>query len=193
MTRSCLMLVSALIFSGAAVGCQGDAPQVAESPVEQTPPFPGAQGGAVDQASAAERPPADEHAPAVEESAGAPTEAHPPLSDVSDAEATAALRAQDELPARRKVEGVAHNAKLGAVLVAGDGVHHWVDLAAWPDEVLGQAISLEGVPVMRSDLPLVAPGPGGEQSAGVPQPQGQSRAEGARRQVITEAVWTLVK
>ena len=90
---------------------------------------------------------------------------------------------------RGSYEGIAQNARMGAVLIGEDGARHWVDLDAWPDSVVGKKVQLDAVPVIRYDLPVATVGPNGEQSAGVPIEPGQTAEDAARREVLTDPIW----
>lgn len=61
--------------------------------------------------------------------------------------------------------GVAHNAKLGPVVVAGGHTVHCTGRAAWPSELDGKPVVVAGTLTSRSSPPLPV-GPHGERSAG---------------------------
>ena len=169
MTRTYLLSLLPLVVLPALVACQGVGGAASEPTPAVAPPLP----------SAAEAPTTDAKTSGV------------PSRDVASQPKTAA--AQDQANSvRTRFEGTAQNAKLGAVLLAADGVRHWVELDAWPDKVLGKKIVLEATPVIRYDLPVV-PSTGDGQSAGVPVESGQTADEAARREVLTAPTWKLAE
>jgi len=92
--------------------------------------------------------------------------------------------------ASRSLEGTARNAKLGAVLVTADG-NVWVDLEAWPDELIGKKLRVEGRMITKTDVPVVA-ADADEPAAGVPVEAGQAAAA-ASREVLSEATWSVLE
>jgi len=92
----------------------------------------------------------------------------------------------------RSIEGTAQNAKAGAVLVTAEG-NVWVDLEAWPDDLIGRKLRVEGRMISRSDLPVVIVTPGAPIAAGVPIEEGQDPVRAGTRQVLSEATWTLLE
>jgi len=93
---------------------------------------------------------------------------------------------------KRSIEGTAQNAKMGAVLVTDEG-NVWVDLDAWPDDLIGKKLRVEGRMISKSDVPVVVMTPGEPVAAGVPLEAGQDPAQAAARQVLSHATWTLVE
>ena len=51
-----------------------------------------------------------------------------------------------------RIEGVARDAKLSGVVVAGDLVVHCLDVPSWPAEVSGKRVTVEGVLEQTDDF-----------------------------------------
>jgi len=118
----------------------------------------------------------------------------PPAPEPEAAAAVAPVEPDAHKPEAEMTEltGTAMNAKMGAVLVnkAGD---HWIDLDAWPDEVLNKTVKVTGTWVTRGDVPVVAEYvPGQPVSAGVPVPAGADIEAASKRQVLANVQWELV-
>lgn len=64
-----------------------------------------------------------------------------------------------------RVEGVARNAKLAAVVVAGDRVIYCLERESWPEDIDGKRVAVRGV-VESTDEFQARRGPNGEISQG---------------------------
>jgi hypothetical protein len=95
------------------------------------------------------------------------------------------------LPERHSYEGVARNAKSGAVLVTQDG-EIWVDLHEWPDELYGQKLRVTGRYEARSDLPVFIAIEGEPAVAGIPVPEGTDLGAAATRKVLIDLKWEVI-
>jgi hypothetical protein len=70
------------------------------------------------------------------------------------------------------VEGVAEDAKLGAVLTMGADII-WIDgLEAWPKELRERRVSVTGRVIQRADLPVFVHREGAPEEQGMPVPPG---------------------
>jgi hypothetical protein len=67
------------------------------------------------------------------------------------------------------VVGIARNAKLGAVVLAGEHALYWVGRTAWPPELEGRPVVVAGTLATRAS-PAPPIGPAGERSAGAEGP-----------------------
>jgi hypothetical protein len=90
------------------------------------------------------------------------------------------------------VEGVAHRAKMGAMIKTDDGDTHWVDLGDWPPDVLGKRVRVTGEITIRSDLPVFVAKKGEPMRAGMPVPEGTDLKQASRRQVLKNIKWEIV-
>jgi len=97
---------------------------------------------------------------------------------------------------RITVQGEAHNAKMGAMLV-GEESTIWVDLPdeAWPDGFYkgndeGELVVVTGTVAQRADLPVFIAEPGEPiMMAGIPMPPGTDLEEARKRYVLVDVVW----
>lgn len=84
-----------------------------------------------------------------------------------------------------KVEGYAHNAKLGAMIS-----DLWVDgLDRWSDDLANRKVRVTGVLIRRDDLPVFHPDPNEPVKAGIPVPGGVDLEKACRRYLIGHARW----
>jgi hypothetical protein len=98
------------------------------------------------------------------------------------------------------VEGVALDAKLGAVVRGGEGQGEIAidQLAAWPPGYYlglqnGRRVRVTGRVIERADLPVFEePAPGAPQSTGIPVPKGADLARASRHFLLADAKWTLL-
>ncbi len=178
--RSSLAFLSVLVLVSLLSGCPSDPQSSAQVDEAEQPPFP--VGPAAAQESAQAEPPAS-GAPVP-----APAEKEPAAEEVNN---TLEQMLQSAEKPRSSYEGVAQNAKMGAVLVSEDGIRHWVELDAWPDAAVGKKVQVVAARETRYDLPVAKVGPNGEQSAGVVVEPGQTAEDAARREVLTELVWKI--
>ena len=65
---------------------------------------------------------------------------------------------------KRSIEGTAQNAKMGAVLVTEAG-NVWVDLKAWPDDLIGKRLRVQGRMISKVDVPVIAGSYGADPAA----------------------------
>ncbi len=92
---------------------------------------------------------------------------------------------------RVTVTGVAREAKVGPVVVTEDGTV-WIDLECWPDQLVGKRVRVEGVYVVRSDLPVFVRKEGEPEKSGIPVSSPEEVAEARKRTVLTDARWELL-
>jgi hypothetical protein len=94
------------------------------------------------------------------------------------------------------VEGIAQNAKLGALLVS-DGADIWIDgLSWWPDSVLqaakaGKRVRVTGTAIERYDLPVFIPQEENSVKGGILVSPGSDLRDASRRFLLKNATWTL--
>jgi len=139
----------------------------------------------------------EEPAAAAEPAAAEPAAAEPAVAEAAAEPAAepAATEAATEPAAddgKQSLEGTAQNAKMGAVLVTAEG-NVWVDLDAWPDDLVGTKLKVVGRMITKSDVPVVDAVAGEPAAAGVPVEDGQDKAEAATREVLSDVSWTAVK
>ena len=91
------------------------------------------------------------------------------------------------------VEGVARQAKVGPLIELDDGSTMWVDLDAWPDEVLGARVIVSGVMSTRHDLPVFVHKKGEPIRSGMPVPEGADLKKASQRQVLSKIQFKLVE
>ncbi len=92
---------------------------------------------------------------------------------------------------RVTVVGVAQEAKVGPVVVTENGTV-WIDLECWPDGFIGKRVRVEGVYVVRSDLPVFVRKEGEPEKSGIPVSSQEEVAEARKRTVLTDAKWELL-
>lgn len=86
---------------------------------------------------------------------------------------------------RLTVEGIARDAKLGA-LIEDDGRTLWIDgLASWPPALAGRRVRATGTLIERADLPVFVPKPDEPARSGIPAPPGAD-LETLRRRFLLE-------
>ena len=178
--RSSLASLSVLVLVSLLAGCQGDQQSSAQVDEAEQPPFP-VTPAAVQESAQAEPAASGTSVPA-------PAEKEPAAEEVNN---TLEQVLQSAEKPRSTYEGVAQNAKMGAVLVSEDGVRHWVELDAWPDAAVGKKVQVDAAREVRYDLPVATVGPNGEQSAGAVVEPGQTAEDAARREVLIELVWKI--
>ena len=120
--------------------------------------------------------------------AAVPVETAPEVATPAETPADVAAPADE----KRTIEGTAQNAKMGAVLVTEQG-NVWVDLDAWPDDLIGKKLRAEGRMITRADVPVVTVVPGDPAVAGVPLEAGQDPAQAGSRSVLSEVTWTVLE
>jgi hypothetical protein len=92
------------------------------------------------------------------------------------------------------LDGVAENAKLGALLLIGGSRTLWIDkLDAWPPDVHGKRVSVTGKLIERADLPVFVHQDGEPEMAGIPVPPGTDVEKASRRLLLTEARWKVIE
>ena len=92
------------------------------------------------------------------------------------------------------VEGIAYNAKMGALLETDDKEIIWIDsIDSWPDDYFGKRIKVTGVVIERYDLPVYIQKEGNPVSSGIPVPEGTDLHEASRRYLLKDAKWELVR
>ena len=97
---------------------------------------------------------------------------------------------EDRLGQEVTLEGVAVDAKLGALLeLPGDSI--WLDRKAWPAGTYGHRVRVTGVVIRRDDLPVFIPEPGeGEETrAGIPVPPGTDLRKARVRYLLANPTW----
>jgi hypothetical protein len=88
------------------------------------------------------------------------------------------------------IEGVAQDAKLGALVLTGGSRTLWIDgLDAWPEGMRGKRVRVTGKMIQRSDLPVFVEREGEPIMAGIPVPPGSDLEKSRRRFLLTEATW----
>lgn len=91
------------------------------------------------------------------------------------------------------VEGIAEDAKLGALLLIGSHMV-WIDgLHSWPKDARGKLVRVTGKVIERSDLPVFVERPGEPIMQGMPVPAGTDVEKASRRLLLTDAKWKLVE
>ncbi len=87
------------------------------------------------------------------------------------------------------VQGIAKNAKLGAVLETSDGLL-WLDgVLAWPEQVLGQQVSVSGMLNERHDLPVYVQEEGAPARSGIPLEEGTDLHQASQRFLLQDPSW----
>ncbi len=89
-------------------------------------------------------------------------------------------------------EGVARNAKSGALLITDDA-EIWVDLPEWPDAAYGKRVKVTGHFGAREDLPVFVPEEGQPAVAGIPVPAGTDLKAAATRRVLMDIKWEVLE
>ena len=93
---------------------------------------------------------------------------------------------------RVSIVGVARDAKLGAVVVTGNGMV-WIDgLDTWPERFVGRRVRVGGVLAVRADLPVFVRKEGEPEKSGIPVSSQEEVAEARKRTVLTDARWELL-
>lgn len=98
---------------------------------------------------------------------------------------------EDRLGQEVTLEGVAYDAKLGALLeLPGDSI--WLDREAWPAGYHGKRVRVTGVVIRRDDLPvfIAEPGKDEEARAGIPVPPGTDLSRARIRYLLAKPAWT---
>lgn len=95
------------------------------------------------------------------------------------------------------LEGTAADAKLGALLLGGEGAI-WIEgVASWPDGFWaggqGTRLRVVGTVIRKDDLPVFAPQPGEPAPAGIPVESGQELEKAKRHYLLRNATWTVVE
>ena len=94
---------------------------------------------------------------------------------------------EDRLGQEVTLEGVAVDAKLGALLeLPGDSI--WLDRKDWPAGYYGRRVRVTGVVIRRDDLPVFIPEEG-EERAGIPVPPGTDLREARVRYLLANPAW----
>lgn len=94
-------------------------------------------------------------------------------------------------PRLEKFQGIARNAKMGAVLETSDEVI-WLSLSEWPDETVGKTVVVEGHYQAQRDLPVFIEREGAPRSAGIPVPPGTDLEKAATRRVLQVSDWVTI-
>lgn len=94
---------------------------------------------------------------------------------------------------RVTIAGVAREAKVGPVVVTGNGTVWIGDLERWPERILGRRVRVEGVFAVRADLPVFVRKEGEPEKSGIPVSSPEEAAEARRRTVLTDARWELLE
>ena len=69
----------------------------------------------------------------------------------------------------------------------------WVNLSAWPDDVLGKKVKVSGFYQTQNDLPVFLRVPGEPIKAGIPVPPGTDLEKASARKVLDVKNWEVVK
>lgn len=106
---------------------------------------------------------------------------------------------ESQLGQRVTVEGIAANAKLGAMLRMSHDQIIWIDgLETWPSGLYrrGQAgirLRVSGTVIKRSDRPVFIEEPSDLPRAGIPMPKGTDLEKAAIRYLLQDATWEAVE
>ncbi len=99
---------------------------------------------------------------------------------------------QAKLGQRITIEGIAENAKLGALLLIGDDESIWIDgLEAWPEDIRTKRVEVTGKVIERADLPVFIQREDEPIMQGIPMPPGTDLDRASRRFLLAEAQWKL--
>ena len=96
------------------------------------------------------------------------------------------------------LEGLAADAKLGALLLSDEGDSVWIEgLDAWPEGFYrgadqGKRVRVTGTVILRDDLPVFVETPGEPARAGVPVESEAELDAARRRYLLANARWEAV-
>jgi hypothetical protein len=97
------------------------------------------------------------------------------------------------------LEGTAANAKLGALLLAGDGESIWIDgLDQWPEGFYsggskGKRVRVTGTVIKRDDMPVFVQKPGEPLREGIPVQSEEELEKAKWRFLLKDAKWTVLE